>query len=114
LIRSDSGLSGGGKDVSSQIERGLAYRHYVEQAAALGYVVGIEWFTLVDQATTGRWFEKYTGEAANSGLIAVTDRPWKLMLAEMMKTNYDIYKVFFGEKEPFRFNDPRFEPAAKK
>ena len=86
----DSGLTGGGKDVSSQWERGLAYRHYVEQAAALGYVVGIEWFTLVDQATTGRWFEKYNGEAANTGLITVTDRPWQAMLAEMMKTNYGI------------------------
>ncbi|MBM3887801.1 MAG: agarase, partial [Verrucomicrobia bacterium] len=110
----DSGLSGGGKDVSCQRERGLAYRHYVEQAATLGYVVGIEWFTLVDQATSGRWFEKYTGEAANSGLIVVTDRPWKTMLAEMLKTNYDIYKVFLGEKAPFRFRDPRFDPAGKK
>ena len=68
----------------------VRYRHYVEQAAALGYVVGMEWFTLVDQATTGRWFEKYNGEAANTGLITVTDRPWQAMLAEMMKTNYGI------------------------
>ena len=111
---SDSGLSGGGKDVSSQLERGLAYRQYIEQAATLGYVVGIEWFTLVDQATTGRFFEKYTGEAANTGLIAVTDRPWKIMLGEMMKANYGIYKVFFGEQEPFRFRDARFEPVVKK
>ncbi len=110
---SDSGLSGGGKDVSSQRERGLAYRQYVEQAATLGYVVGIEWFTLVDQATTGRWFDKYTGEAGNTGLIAVTDRFWKAMLDEMMKTNYDIYQVFFSANEPFRFQDPRFEPAVK-
>ena len=110
----DSGLSGGGKDVSSQRERGLAYRQYAEQAAALGYVVGLEWFTLVDQATTGRFFEKYTGEAANTGLIAVTDRPWRIMLGEMMTANYDIYKVFLGEKTPFHFADPRFEPAPKK
>ena len=111
---SDSGLSGSGKDVSSQLERGLAYRQYVEQASTFGYIVGIEWFTLVDQATTGRFFEKYTSEAANTGLIAVTDRPWKTMLGEMMKANYDIYKVFFGEKEAFRFNDPRFEPSVNK
>ena len=110
---SDSGLSGGGKDVASQFERGLAYRHYVEQAATLGYVVGIEWFTLVDQATTGRFFEKYTGEAANTGLISVADRPWKTMLGEMMKSNYDIYQVFFGEKEAFHFQDPRFELVPK-
>jgi hypothetical protein len=108
----DSGLTGGGKDLFSQRARGLAYRHYVEHAAALGYVVGIEWFTLVDQATTGRFFEKYNGEAANTGLISVADRPWKTMLEEMLKTNYDIYKVFFGERPPFVFDDPRF--AAKK
>jgi hypothetical protein len=108
----DSGLTGGGKDLSSQQARGLAYRHYVEHAAALGYVVGIEWFTLVDQATTGRFFEKYNGEAANTGLISVGDRPWKTMLEEMLKTNYDIYKVFFGGRPPFVFDDSRF--AAKK
>jgi hypothetical protein len=75
--------------------------------------VGIEWFTLVDQAVTGRWFDKYNGEAANTGLISVADRPWKAMLEEMMKTNYDIYKVFLGERAPFVFDDPRFKPAAK-
>ena len=107
----DSGLTGGGKDLSSQRARGSAYRHYVEHAAGLGYVVGIEWFTLVDQATTGRFFEKYNGEAANTGLISVADRPWKPMLEEMLKTNYDIYQVFFGERSPFVFDDPRF--AAK-
>lgn len=107
----DSGLIGGGQDLSSQRERGLAYRHYVEHAAALGYVVGIEWFTLVDQATTGRFFEKYNEEAANTGLISVADRPWKPMLEEMLKSNYDIYQVFFGERPAFEFNHPRF--AAK-
>jgi len=109
----DSGLIGGAKEVSSQLERGLAYRHYVEQAAALGYVVGIEWFTLVDQAVTGRFFDRYAGEAANTGLIAVTDRPWKTMLDEMIKTNYDIYTVWLGERAPYRFADPRFEPGAR-
>ena len=90
----------------------MAYRHYVEHAAALGYVVGIEWFTLVDQAATGRFFEKYNGEAANTGLISVADRPWEPMLEEMLKINYEIYKVFFNERPPFEFNHPRF--AAKK
>ena len=107
----DSGLPGGGKDVSSQRERGLGYRNYVEQAATLGYVVGIEWFTLVDQSFTGRFFEKLNGENANTGLIAVTDRPWKTMLAEMIKTNYGIYKVFFGQRPAFEFDDPRFGAA---
>jgi hypothetical protein len=104
---SDSGLSGG-REVASQRERGLAYRNYVEQAAATGYVVGIEWFQLTDQPVTGRSFEGFHGESSNTGLLDVTDRPWKPMLAEMMKTNYTIYDVEFGQKPPFKFDDPRF------
>jgi len=108
----DTGLGGGGGKVARQQDRGLGYRQYVEQAAALGYVVGVEWFTLVDQSVTGRWFSFYNGENNNTGLVAVSDRPWKPMLAEMMKTNYDIYKVEMGERPPFVFDDPRFAAAA--
>ena len=109
---SDSGLSGG-RAVRSQRERGLAYRNYVERAAALGFVVGIEWFTLVDQSATGRWFSGFNGESGNSGLIAVTDRPWTDAVAEMRTTNLGIYPVWFGEQAPFVFDDPRFNPAAQ-
>ena len=70
---SDTGLTGG-REVDSQQQRGLAYRNYVEQAAATGFVVGIEWFTLVDQSVTGRWFSGFDGERANSGLIAAVER----------------------------------------
>lgn len=109
----ESGLSGG-REVTTQVERGLAYRNYVEQSAALGFVVGIEWFTLIDQSASGRWFQGFNGERANTGVLSVTDRPWKETLAEMMKTNYDIYKVWFGEKAPFAYENPRFKaPAAK-
>ena len=73
----DSGLLGGGKDVTSQEERGLAYRNYVEQSASMGYIIGAHWFTLVDQSMTGRWFQKYNGENGNTGLLSVADRPWK-------------------------------------
>jgi len=104
---SDTGLPGG-KEVRSQRERGLAYRNYVEQAAALPFVIGIEWFTLIDQARTGRFFERYSGEKANTGLLSVTDRSYRDCLAEMMKTNYDIYAVLFGERKPFAYDDPRF------
>jgi len=103
----ESGLSGG-NDVGTQQNRGLAYRNYIEQSASLGYVVGIEWFTLVDQAATGRWFSDYTGERANTGLFDVADRPYKPMLAEMMKTNYDIYNVLAGARPPYVYDNPLF------
>ncbi len=106
----ESGLTGG-REVATQQERGLAYRNCVEQSAATGVVVGIEWFTLNDQAVTGRWFQGFDGERANTGVLAVTARPWKAALAEMMKTNYDIYKVWLGERPPFARGDPRFKVA---
>ncbi len=108
---SDSGLTGG-RALKSQKERGLAYRNYVERAAALGIIIGIEWFTLVDQSATGRWFSGFNGEACNSGLIAVTDRPWSDTVDEMRKTNHGIYPVWFGEAPPFVVDDPRFNPPA--
>ncbi len=107
-----SGLRGGG-DMASQEERGQAYRNYVEQGAAEKFVVGIEWFTLIDQATSGRFFEKYNGESANTGLISVADRPWKPMLEEMMKTNYSTYDIMFGKKEPWRFEKAGFDKPGK-
>jgi hypothetical protein len=103
----------GGREVKSQRERGLAYRNYVEQSAALGFVIGIEWFTLIDQATTGRWFSQYNGESYNTGLISVADRPWKDMLAEMMKTNHTIYDLLLGKRSPFVWDDERFRLEPK-
>jgi hypothetical protein len=107
---SDTGLPGG-KEVRNQRERGLAYRNYVEQTAALPYITGVEWFTLIDQARTGRWFERYNGENANSGLFNVADRPHRDCLAEMMKTNYDVYAVLFGQRPAFVYDDPKFTSA---
>lgn len=103
----DSGLIGG-REVSSQRERGLAYRNYLDQSASLRFVIGIEWFTLIDQATTGRWFSKYNGESYNTGLLSVADRPWKDMLEEMMKANYGIYDLLLGQRKPFMWDDARF------
>lgn len=103
----DQGLQGGSK-VNHQTERGLAYRNYVEQSAATGYVVGIQWFLALDQACTGRFFEGFNGEAANTGLVNVADRPYREFLNEVMKTNYTIYDVLLGQRPPFAFDDPRF------
>ena len=68
---------------------------------ALGYVVGIEWFTLIDQARSGRYFEKYSGEMANSGIFSVADRPYGEFVRQARQTNLDIYRVVLGERPPF-------------
>ena len=104
-----SGLPGG-SEVKTQHERGLAYRNYIEQAGSTGFVVGIEWFTLIDQARTGRWFERFNGEKANTGLFSVADRPYKDFLAEASAANFGIYDVLLGKRAPFEWADPRFQP----
>lgn len=97
----EQGLAGGVIDTRSQTERGHAYRSYVEEAAALPYVVGSQWFSYLDQALTGRYFQHYNGECMNIGLVNVADRPFKEFLHEAMKTNYRIYDLKLGAVEPF-------------
>ncbi len=100
----EQGLTGGIRVVDSEGERGLAYRDYVEQSASTGFIVGTHMFQYLDQATTGRWFQGYDGENFACGLINVTDRPYKKMLESVMETNYRIYEIITGEKEPFDYD----------
>lgn len=100
-------------DVGTQDMRGLAYRNYVEGGAALGYVVGVQWFVLIDQSLTGRWFSKYNGENYGVGLFSVVDRPYRPMMNEMAKTNNDaVYKVWLEGAKPYVLDDARFAKAA--
>ena len=99
-------------DMATQRERGLAYRHYVEGAAALGFVVGVEWFTLLDQAVTGRFFEGLNGERANTGLFNVADRPYRDLFTEMSKTHAAIYDVWLNGQAPYLLDNPRFSGKA--
>ena len=95
-------------DVANQRDRGRAYRNYVENAAGLGFVVGVEWFTLIDQAVSGRFFEKYNGERQNTGLFNVCDRPYRDALAEMATTHRRIYDIWLSGEPPYVFDHPRF------
>jgi hypothetical protein len=106
----EQGLAGGVRDVTNQTQRGYAYRNYVEQAAALTEVgvVGTQWFSLVDQPVTGRWFQKYNGEAMNIGLLDVTDRPFKDFLKQVKITNDRIYDLVLNKVEPYSYDNPRF------
>lgn len=108
----ESNVTGRGQDLPTQRERGLAYRYYVETAASLGFVVGIEWFTLIDQAVTGRFFEKFNGERHNTGLFNVADRPYKPMLEGAVAAHADLYDVWLDGKAPYLFDEPRFAARA--
>jgi hypothetical protein len=92
-----NGLAAGLVQVSSLEQRGVAYRYYVEQAAALPALIGTSWFQWVDQSVTGRM----DGENYNIGLVDVTDRPYSEMVAALKATHKRLYEVHSGAVPPF-------------
>lgn len=93
----DRGLpSTGIKGVASQEERGVAYRYYVEQGAALPEVVALHYFQLNDQPILGR----FDGENYNIGLVDVVNRPYPELTAAAKETNGRIYEVAAGVVTP--------------
>lgn len=101
-------------EVKDDKERGMAYRNYVEQAAALPFVVGIQWFIYTDQALTGRFFQGFHGEGNNTGFVDVTDRPYRELVEAAKTTNTRVYDVMMGDEKAFAFDDPRFDGKSKR
>jgi hypothetical protein len=91
------GLAPGLVQVRDQEERGLAYRYYVEQAAAFPAFIGSSWFQWVDQPSTGRM----DGENYNIGLVDVTDRPYTELIEAMKTTHRRLYEVHAGKALPY-------------
>ncbi len=102
----DRGLTASLVAVQSEEERGLAYRHFVENAAALPQVVGAHWFQWADQPATGR----FDGECYNIGLVDVTDVSYDDFLSHVKETHARLYAVCRGETTPYTHLDER--PAA--
>jgi len=92
------GLSGFIGTVPTQVDRGRAYRYYVENLAALPYMVGFGWFTCYDSSVTKRTIPD--GEGFNQGLLNVCDQPYDEMIVEMKKTNRRIYDIHAGKLQP--------------
>ncbi|HUL78741.1 MAG TPA: hypothetical protein VL691_15865 [Vicinamibacteria bacterium] len=94
----DRGLpSTGLKGVASQEERGLAYRRYVETAAADPNVVGTHYFVLNDQEVLGR----FDGENFQIGFVDVCHRPYRELVEAAIRTHEAIYDVVQGKAKPF-------------
>jgi hypothetical protein len=91
------GLAAGLVQVRDQAERGVAYRYYVEQAAAFPAFIGTSWFEWVDQPNTGRM----DGENYNIGLVDVTDRPYRELIDQMKTTHRRLQAVHSGNQAPF-------------
>ncbi|HUK14935.1 MAG TPA: hypothetical protein VLW65_00915 [Bryobacteraceae bacterium] len=104
------GLGAGLVQVRDQAERGVAYRYYVEQAAAQPAFVGAGWFIGVDESVTGR----FDGENYNIGFVDVTDRPYLDLVGAARQTLKRLQSVHAGEEPPFRQHPQASEAGAPK
>jgi hypothetical protein len=90
------GMTPGLRQVANQEERGVAYRYYVENAAADPSIVGTHWFEWLDEPATGR----FDGENYNIGLIDTTDRPYGELVRAAAETHRRIEAVHAGREKP--------------
>jgi hypothetical protein len=90
------GLAASLVQVRDQVERGRAYRHYVENAFAMPEIVGTHYFQWADQPSTGR----FDGESYNIGLVDVTDRPYADLVDALKETHRRVRGLHAGELQP--------------
>lgn len=90
------GLAAGLVQCANQEERGVAYRFYVENAAALPMMVGAHWFEWIDEPNTGR----FDGENYNIGFVDVTDRPYTELVEAAKATHARLFEVHSGKAPP--------------
>jgi hypothetical protein len=91
------GLAAGLVQTKNQAERGVAYRYYVENAAAHPAVIGAHWFEWIDEPNTGR----NDGENYNIGFVDVTDRPYAELVEAAKATHARLLDVHSGKVPPF-------------
>jgi hypothetical protein len=92
----ERGMAPGLVQAANQKERGVAYRYYVEQAAAHPDVVGVEWFQWVDEPASGR----NDGENYNIGIVDATDQPYAELVAAAKLTHSRLLKIHEGKIAP--------------
>ena len=90
------GLGGSLVQAASHEERAVAYRYYLENAAAHPAFVGAAWFIGVDEPVTGR----VDGENYNIGFVDVTDRPYPDLVEAAKTTHKRLFGVHSGEIAP--------------
>ncbi len=93
----DEGLLAAAVPVADQAERGVGYRYYTEQLAALSYFVGGHYFQYLDEPITGR----FDTECSFNGFVRVTDIPYPILVEATKTSNARIYEVHAGKVEPF-------------
>jgi hypothetical protein len=94
------GLQGvfyGSHKARDQVQRGVAYRYFVENSAASPYIVGTHWFQLVDDMPTGRPMDL---EHFNFGFVNVVDEPYEDLVKAARATHLRLYDLMFGRVKP--------------
>ncbi len=93
----DAGLPATGLEgVTSQSERGAAYRYYCERVAAHPNGVGCHYFQCYDQFVLGR----FDGENYNIGLFDICSRAYPEMMKAVLECSRGIYSVADGSTPP--------------
>jgi hypothetical protein len=92
----ERGLAPGLAQTVNQEERAVAYRFYVENAAANPAIIGTHWFQWIDQPATGR----FDGENYNIGFVDVTDRPYPELVNATKEIFKRLYAIHSGKEPP--------------
>lgn len=91
----DVGLTAHGiRGVTSQEQRGCAYRYYLEQGFTHSHFLGAHYFQLNDQSCLGR----FDGENYQIGLIDVCMQEYEAMTQAMRACHQSMYRVAAGEE----------------
>ncbi|WP_337748309.1 hypothetical protein [Victivallis vadensis] len=85
--------------VASHRDRGRAFQYSTERMAAEPLCVGTAYFLMYDQPLTSRGHDN---EAFNFGLIDVTDRPYREMIASVKEANARLFGIHAGKLAPVR------------
>ncbi len=94
----DRGLSATGiRGVKTQVDRGIAYRYYIEDGLRSPYFVGAHYFQFNDQNCLGR----FDGENYQIGMVDVCMREYPEIAAYAEECHRNMYEVALGEKPPF-------------
>jgi hypothetical protein len=91
------GLGAGLVQARDQVERGKAYRYFVEQALALPGCVGAHWFTWQDEPVLGRG----DGENYNIGFVDADNRAYTELVEAAKTTHRTLEAVHSGKTPPF-------------
>ncbi len=91
----DSGMYATGlKGVSTQKERGVAFKYYMSEMLKHPLGVGAHYFTMFDQALLGR----FDGENYQIGCVDITQKPYDDFVDGIIEFNQNMYEIANGDK----------------